>query len=43
MPPGGSLSRPIKDDVEAEHMRNRDILIEKGLFEPVYPYTYPIT
>jgi len=24
-----------KDDVEAEHMRNRDILIEKGLFEPV--------
>ena len=24
-----------KDDVEAEHMRNRDILIEKGMFEPV--------
>jgi len=24
-----------KDDVEAEHMRNRDTLIEKGLFEPV--------
>ena len=24
-----------KDDVEAEHMRNRDALIEKGLFEPV--------
>ena len=24
-----------KDDVEAEHLRNRDILIEKGIFEPV--------
>ena len=24
-----------KKDVEAEHMRNRDILIEKGIFEPV--------
>ena len=24
-----------KKDVEAEHMRNRDVLIEKGLFEPV--------
>ena len=24
-----------KDDVEAEHMRNRDILIEKGLHSPV--------
>ena len=24
-----------KDDVEAEHMRNRDILIEKGLHAPV--------
>ena len=24
-----------KDDVEAEHMRNREVLIEKGLFEPV--------
>ncbi len=24
-----------KDDVEAEHMRNRDVLIEKGIFEPV--------
>ena len=24
-----------KDDVEAEHLRNRDTLIEKGLFEPV--------
>ena len=24
-----------KDDVEAEHMRNRDILIEKGLHTPV--------
>ena len=24
-----------KDDVEAEHMRNRDVLIEKGMFEPV--------
>tara|TARA_R100001082_G_scaffold14865_2_gene7609 strand:- start:15039 stop:15467 length:429 start_codon:yes stop_codon:yes gene_type:complete len=23
-----------KDNVEAEHMRNRDILIEKGLFNP---------
>ena len=24
-----------KKDVEAEHLRNRDILIEKGIFEPV--------
>ena len=24
-----------KDDVEAEHMRNRDILIEKGLHTPI--------
>jgi len=24
-----------KDDVEAEHMHNRDVLIEKGMFEPV--------
>jgi micrococcal nuclease len=24
-----------KNDVEAEHMRNRDVLIEKGMFEPV--------
>jgi len=24
-----------KDDVEAEHMLNRDILINKGIFEPV--------
>ena len=24
-----------KDDVEAEHMRNRDILINKGVFEPI--------
>ena len=24
-----------KDDVEAEHMRNRDILIENGLHTPV--------
>ena len=24
-----------KDDIEAEHMRNRDILIEKGLHTPV--------
>ena len=24
-----------KKDVEAEHMRNRDILIEKGIFKPV--------
>ena len=23
-----------KDDVEEEHMRNRDVLIEKGLFNP---------
>ena len=24
-----------KNDVEAEHMHNRDVLIEKGMFEPV--------
>ena len=24
-----------KNDVEAEHMRNRDILIEKGLYTPI--------
>ena len=23
-----------KNDVEEEHMRNRDVLIEKGLFNP---------